>query len=200
VIENLDRPNTLLAGVKLDNASHELFWSDPFSEAGANTAAKALPATHDLRLSAEHAAESLMRNRSKAHLHPETLDDMLLAAWHLDTLGLKIQFTSEISRFYWDAYQNQADGTRAQHDLDEIVDINGRLESSARCHYADARACTRRAGRARTNPTGWTTFWCAMTIWRRRWKRRLLWCRQRNGSIGTAKRCPLRSRLGFFLK
>jgi hypothetical protein len=129
VIANLDGAHKLLAGVKLDNASHELFWSDPFSEDGANMAAKALPVTHDLRISTEHAAESLMLNRAKAHLHAETLDDMLLAAWHLDTLGLKIQFTSEISRFYWDAYQNQTDGTRAQHDLDEIVDINGRLES-----------------------------------------------------------------------
>jgi hypothetical protein len=129
VIENLDRPHTLLAGVKLDNARNELFWADPFSEAGANMAAKALPVTHDLRISAEHAAESLMLNRAKAHLHPETLDDMLFAAWHLDTLGLKIQFTSEISRYYWDAYQNQTDATRAQNDLDEIVDINGRLES-----------------------------------------------------------------------
>jgi hypothetical protein len=129
VLENLDRAHTLLAGVKLDNANHELFWSDPFSEAGANIAAKALPVAHDLRISAEHAAETLTRDRTKAHLHAETLDDMLLAAWHLDTLGLKIQFTSEISRFYWDAYQNQTDGTRAQHDLDEIVDINGRLET-----------------------------------------------------------------------
>jgi len=129
VIENLDRPNTLLAGVKLDNASNELFWSDPFSEAGANTAAKALPVTHDLRISAERAAETLLLNRAKAHLHAETLDDMLFAAWRLDTLGLKIQFTSEISRYYWDAYQNQTDKTRAQNDLDEIVDINGRLES-----------------------------------------------------------------------
>ena len=129
VLENLDRPNTLLGGLKLDNASNELLWSDPFSEAGANTAAKALPATHDLRISAERAAESLMLNRAKARLHPETLDDMLLAAWHLDTLGLKIQFTSEISRFYWDAYQNQTDKIRVQSNLDEIVDINGRLES-----------------------------------------------------------------------
>jgi hexosaminidase len=129
VIENLDRAHTLLAGVQLDKASHELFWSDPFSQAGANTAAEALPITHDLRISVEQAAETLMRDRMKAHLHVETLDDMLLAAWHLDTLGLKIQFTSEISRFYWDAYQNQTDGTRAQQDLDEIVDINGRLQS-----------------------------------------------------------------------
>jgi hexosaminidase len=129
VIENLDRPNSLLVGVKLEDATHELFWADPFSQTGANTAAIALPVTHDLRVSAEHAAESLMHNRAKAHLHAETLDDMLLAAWHLDTLGLKIQFTSEISRFYWDAYQNQTDGARAQGDLDEIVDINGRLQS-----------------------------------------------------------------------
>ncbi|MBZ5663959.1 MAG: beta-N-acetylhexosaminidase [Acidobacteriia bacterium] len=146
VLENLDRPHTLLAGVKLGSASHELFWSDPFSEAGADTAAKALPVTHDLRLSAEHAAETLMLNRGKAHLHSETLDDMLLAAWHLDTLGLKIQFTSEISRYYWDAYQNQKDATRAQQDLDEIVDINGRLESlrdaitQMRQKYADGWA------------------------------------------------------------
>jgi hexosaminidase len=128
-IDNLDRSHTLLAGAKLDNASHELFWSDPFSEAGAHTADQALPVTHELRNSAEHATESLMLNRSKAHLHAETLDDMLLAAWHLDTLGLKIQFTSEISRYYADAFQNQTDNARAQGDLDEIVDINGRLES-----------------------------------------------------------------------
>ena len=129
VIEDLDRPHTLLGGVKLDDASHELFWTDPFSASGAATAATALPVTHDLRLSAEHAAESLMRNRAKAHLHPGTLDDMLLAAWHLDTLGMKLQFTSEISRFYWDAYENQTDAKRAQGDLDVIVDINGRLQS-----------------------------------------------------------------------
>jgi len=115
--------------VKLDNASHELFWSDPFSEVGANMAAKALPVTHDLRISAERAAASLVLNRAKAHLHRGTLDDMLFAAWHLDTLGLKIQFTSEISRFYWDAYRNQTDKIRVQNDMDEIIDINGRLES-----------------------------------------------------------------------
>jgi hexosaminidase len=129
VIDNLDRSHTLLAGAKLANASHELFWTDPFSEAGAHIADQALPVTHDLRNSAEHAAESLMGDRSKARLHAETLDDLLLAAWHLDTLGLKIQFTSEISRYYSDAYQNQADNARAEGDLDEIVDINGRLES-----------------------------------------------------------------------
>ena len=90
---------------------------------------RALPTTHDLRLSAEHAIESLQQNQAKAKVHRETLGDMFFAAKRIDTLGLKIQFTSEISRFYWDAYQNQADSARAQHDLDEIVDINCRLQS-----------------------------------------------------------------------
>jgi hexosaminidase len=129
VIEQLDRAHTLLAGAKLNSASHELFWSDPFSEADANIAAKALQVTHDLRLGAEHAEVTLLSSRAKAHLHAKTLDAMLLASRHLDTLGLKLQFTSEISHYYWDAYQNQADTIRVQQDLDEIVDINGRLET-----------------------------------------------------------------------
>ncbi len=153
VIENLDRPNSLLGGVKLDNASHELFWADPFSQAGANVAATAQPVTHDLRMSAEHATETLMHNRAKAHLHAETLDDMLFAAWHLDTLGMKIQFTSEISHFYWDAYQSQTDGVRAQGDLDEIVDINGRLQS-LRDSITETRTMYA-AGWARENQPYW---------------------------------------------
>ena len=182
--------------MKLDNASNELFWSDPFSEAGANMAAKALPVTHDLRLSAEHAAESLLLNRAKAHLHTETLDDMLLAAWHLDTLGLKIQFTSEISHFYWDAYQNQTDKTRVQNDLDEIVDINGRLESlrdaitQMRKMYAEGWAREKIL-------TGWTTFWFATTIWRRRCRRKSSLCNQPNVNMGGPRPCPLRSSWDF---
>ncbi len=128
-IGDLSHSHTLLAGVKLEDMTNELFWTDPFSEAGENMASTALPVSHDLRTGAEHAAEALLRNRGKAHLHAGTLDDILLAAWHLDALGMKIQFTSEISHYYWDAYQNATDQTRAQHDLDEIVDINGRLQS-----------------------------------------------------------------------
>jgi hexosaminidase len=199
VIENLDRPHTLLAGVKLDNASHELFWSDPFSEAGASAAAKALPTTHDLRISAEHAAESLMHNRAKAHLHAETLDDMLLAAWHLDTLGLKIQFTSEISRYYWDAYQNQTDGTRAQNDLDEIVDINGRLESlrdaitQLRKMYAEGWACE-------NHP-----YWRDNVLVRydnlaSELQAKIVAVQQAERQYGSTKTLPPPEQLGFFLK
>jgi hypothetical protein len=199
VIENLDRSHTLLAGVKLDKASHELFWSDPFSEAGANMAAQALPVTHDLRMSAERAAESLLRNRTKAHLHAETLDDMLLAAWHLDTLGMKIQFTSEISRYYWDAYQNQTDKTRTQNDLDEIVDINGRLESlrdaitELRKMYAE--------GWARENHP----YWLGNVLVRYDYlasevQAKIVTVQQAERQYWTTKTLPAPEQLGFFLK
>jgi len=199
VIENLDRPHTLLAGVKLDNASNELFWSDPFSESGANMADRALPTTRELRISAEHAAESLLLNRAKAHLHAETLDDMLFAAWHLDTLGLKIQFTSEISRYYWDAYQNQTDGTRVQNDLDEIVDINGRLESlrdaitQLRNMYAESWA--------RENHP----YWLDNVLVRydnlaSEVQAKIVVVQQAQRQYGSTKTLPAPEQLGFFLK
>jgi hexosaminidase len=199
VIENLDRSNTLLHELKLDNASNELFWSDPFSETGENTAAKALPATHDLRVAAERAAETLLRKKTDAHLHSETLDDMLLAARHLDTLGLKLQFTNEISHFYWDAYQNQTDETRAQHDLDEIVDINGRLQS-----LRDAITETREmyeAGWARENQP----YWLANV--QLRYENLALEVQQKIVTVLAAQRqywnmktLPPPEQLGFFLK
>jgi two-component SAPR family response regulator len=53
---------------------------------------------------------------------------MEVAAWRFDTLGMKIQFTEEINKFYWDAFQNQTDGDRVGNDLEEITAINARLE------------------------------------------------------------------------
>ena len=199
IIDNLDRPNSLLTELKLDGARNEYFWSDPFTETGANTAAKTLPAMHELRINAEHAAESLLHNRGKAHLHAATLDDMLLAAWHLDTLGMKIQFTSEISHYYWDAYQNQADTNRAQNDLDEIVDINGRLES-----LRDAITETRKLYAA-----GWThenrPYWLENVLVRydnlaSEVQAKIVAVQAAQRQYWTTKALPAPEQLGFFLK
>ncbi|MGA7645432.1 MAG: family 20 glycosylhydrolase, partial [Terriglobales bacterium] len=199
VMNNLDRAHTLLAGVKLDNASHELFWSDPFTIVGANLAAQALPVTHDLRIGAERAAESLLRNRTKAHLHAETLDDMLLAAWHLDTLGLKIQFTSEISHFYWDAYQNQADKIRVQIDLDEMIDINGRLES-LRDSITEIRKMFAEGWARENNP-----YWLDNVLVRydtlaSEVQAKIVAVQQAERQYETTKSLPAPEQLGFFLK
>jgi hexosaminidase len=199
IMDNLDRAHALLAGVKLDNASHELFWSDPFTEVGANTTAKALPVTHDLRIGAERAAESLLRNRTKARLHAETLDDMLLAAWHLDALGMKIQFTAEISHFYWDAYLNQTDKIRVQNDLDEMIDINGRLES-LRDSITEMRKMYAEGWARENNP-----YWLDNVLVRydnlaREVQAKIVAVQLAERQYDTTKSLPAPEQLGFFLK
>jgi hypothetical protein len=77
-----------------------MFWADPFTPEGAKLMQRLLPAARDIRLGAEHALEVLYRSRSKARMNSDTLGDMEVAAWRFDTLGMKIQFTEEINKFY----------------------------------------------------------------------------------------------------
>lgn len=81
----------------------------------------ALPPARDLRLTAERALESLFRNGAKARINPETFDHLIFAAMRLDLLGMKIQFASEISKYYWDSYLNMSDRGRVSNDLNEIT-------------------------------------------------------------------------------
>src|SRR6267143_2174209 len=142
-LANLARAHALLAGQGLGGAFDDAFWMDPFTEAGARFTEKGLPVAHELRLAAEHALASLYQNRAKAHAHAGTLDGLIFAAMRLDVLGIKIQFVTECSRFYRDAYENRTDRARVGRDLWEITGINGRLEdlrdsiTRLRIAYAD---------------------------------------------------------------
>jgi hypothetical protein len=127
-LENLDRGHQALGKIKINVETDDLFWADPFTAEGAKLMQKMLPASVDMRVGAEHALESLYSGRAKARAHSHTVDDMILAAWRWDALGMKAQFTQEINRFYWDAFQNQSDLDRVENDLAEITDINARLE------------------------------------------------------------------------
>jgi hypothetical protein len=127
-IENLDRGHEALAKVKVETETDDLFWVDPFTPDGAALMQKMAPAASEMRLGAEHALESLFRDRDKTHANQETLSDMILGAWRWDALGMKAEFTQEINRFYWDAFQNQTDVERVGNDLEEISSINARLE------------------------------------------------------------------------
>jgi hypothetical protein len=128
VLENLDRAHTALKDAGWGQADDMLFWVDPFDQERAQLLLKTLPAAREIRLGAEQALESLYRNRAAARENSDTLDDMIFAAWRLDMLGMKIQFTNEINHYYWDAYHNLSDGDRVNHDLEEISAINARLE------------------------------------------------------------------------
>jgi two-component SAPR family response regulator len=112
----------------LGEAYDSAFWDDPFTELGAKSAEKALPAMRELRLAAERALASLYRNRARARANADTLDYLIFAAMRLDLLGMKIQFANEISKYYWDAYLNMSDRSRVRRDLNEITSINARLE------------------------------------------------------------------------
>ncbi len=128
VLENLDSGHETLAKNHIVLETDELFWADPFTQEGTALMQKILPAAVDMRLGAEHALESLYRNSDKAQANQTTLADMTLGAWRWDALGMKAEFTEEINRFYWDAFQNQTDAERVDNDLAEITDANARLE------------------------------------------------------------------------
>jgi hypothetical protein len=127
-LENLDRGHQALAKINVHTETDDLFWIDPFTPEGANMMQKLAAAAPEMRLGAEHALESLYRNAAKAHAHQDTLTDMTLGAWRWDALGMKAEFTQEINKFYWDAFQNQTDADRVGNDLEEITAINARLE------------------------------------------------------------------------
>ena len=127
-IQELSRSHSLMRTAGLGEAYDQPFWDDPFTELGAKSAEKALPATRELRLAAERALASIYRNRARARANTDTLDYLIFAAMRLDLLGMKIQFANEISKYYWDAYLNMSDRSRVRRDLNEITSINARLE------------------------------------------------------------------------
>jgi hexosaminidase len=127
-LENLDRGHQALAKINVDTETDDLFWIDPFTPEGASMMQKLSAAAPEMRLGAEHALESLYRNGVKARANRDTLADMTLGAWRWDALGMKAEFTQEINKFYWDAFQNQTDADRVGNDLEEITAINARLE------------------------------------------------------------------------
>jgi hypothetical protein len=127
-LENLGHGHQALAKINVNTETDDLFWIDPFTPEGAATMQKVATAAPEMRLDAEHALESLFRNASKAHANQDTLADMTLGAWRWDELGMKAEFTQEMNKFYWDAFQNQADADRVGNDLEEITAINARLE------------------------------------------------------------------------
>jgi len=127
-LNKLAGTNTLLHGVRLDGTHVDYFWASPFAQLGAEEAAKAAPVVHELRVDAEQAWESLLDNRAKARMNEDTLDDLTFAAQRLDLLGMKFEYTQEMSDLYWNAYMDMANTRQVENDLIGISSTNGRLE------------------------------------------------------------------------
>jgi hexosaminidase len=197
-IKNLNRAHSLLRQAKFENASDDLFWSDPFTETGARQMQKALPIARDLRLAAEQALTALYTNRKKARANAETLDAMIFAALRIDALGMKIQYTQEIGGYYADAVANQTSVDRVQQDLDEVTSMNARLE--------DLRDATTRLRELYAK--NWLNedrpYWLPNVLVRydvfaREMQEKIVEVRQAGAQFETQKTLPPPQQLGFFL-
>jgi hexosaminidase len=198
-LQNLDRGHGALAKVKVDTETDDLFWIDPFTPEGAKMMQKIAAAAPEMRLGAEHALETLYRDGAKAHANQDTLTDMTLAAWRWDALGMKAEFTQEINKFYWDAFQNQTDADRVGNDLEEITAINARLE--------DLRDATTRVSQMYREAylREYGTYWLDNVLVRydglaREFQKKIVAVRQARRQYDATKTLTQPQELGFYLQ
>ncbi|HVA17159.1 MAG TPA: family 20 glycosylhydrolase [Candidatus Dormibacteraeota bacterium] len=128
ILNKLADTNSMLDGLKLNGTYTSYFWADPFSQAGGDYATTAAPVLHDMRVEAEQAWESLLENRGKARANADTMDDLIFAARRLDFFGMKLQYTTEMSEAYWDAFMNMSDRRRVERDLGTLSSMDGDLQ------------------------------------------------------------------------
>lgn len=90
-------------------SSDELFWRDPFTASFQKQARTLKSQIQEMRLAAENADESLLRNGTKARRNRSMIPVMRFAAQRFDHLGRRIQVMEKFSEVYWDAYLNLGD-------------------------------------------------------------------------------------------
>lgn len=109
-----------------------LFWLDPWSAEGQETAAKIKPALVEVRLNAERALTLIAEARRAGHLREtDTVDAMELGARRMDFIAFKFQTASDIAEGYLRLYQNQNDPEVRKHlsrDLWNLSGVNGRCQ------------------------------------------------------------------------
>jgi hypothetical protein len=123
--------HALLLPIDDRGASDVLFWVDPWSADGQETAVKLRPVLHDLRMHAEHALELISAAQQAQPLRePDVIEAMELGARRMDMIGLKFQMADEIVADY--AMASKIASTPKPDDVDswlyEISDTNGRCQ------------------------------------------------------------------------
>lgn len=118
------------AGV--EDARDALFWLDPWTAEGQQTAAKLKPALDEIRLDAERALTLIAQARQAGDLRePDAVDAMELGARRMDFIAFKFQTAGDIAETYQRLYQNQNDPETRKHmsrDLWNLSGANGRCE------------------------------------------------------------------------
>jgi hexosaminidase len=144
---------------KVGDGSTGLFWTDPWSASGQDTANKIRPYLHDLRVHAERAMTLISQARAAApptsttphttntydptntypsnptSLHnTDAIDALEFGARRLDFIGLKFQLSDEIAQGYQRALIAQSSPDKKLHATvgHELGDINNAVNSRTR--------------------------------------------------------------------
>ncbi|WP_254062232.1 glycoside hydrolase family 20 zincin-like fold domain-containing protein [Acidobacterium sp. S8] len=109
-----------------------MFWVDPWSAEGQETAAKIKPALEEVRQHAERALTLIAQARQATDLRePEAVDAMEMGARRMDFLAFKFQTAGDIADGYLKLYRGREDPEIRKHmsrDLFEISGVNGRCQ------------------------------------------------------------------------
>jgi hexosaminidase len=118
------------AGV--EDARDALFWLDPWSAEGQETAAKLKPVLDELRVDAERALTLIAQARRAGNLREsEAVDAMELGARRMDFIAFKFQTGADIAQTYQRLYRGQNDPETRKHisrDLWNLSGANGRCQ------------------------------------------------------------------------
>jgi hypothetical protein len=122
--------HAVLTKAGLGDGSDYLYWVDPFSSEGQQSAQKIRGVARDFRVLAESAMVLVAQARQAAKgglREADALDALEMGARRLDFIGMKFELSDEISRLYTHAYDTVQAGGSPAHDLGEISsNINSR--------------------------------------------------------------------------
>lgn len=109
-----------------------LFWLDPWSEEGRQTAARLQPELEEVRRDAEQALTLIAQARQAGNLREtDAIDALELGARRMDFLAFKFQTAEDIAQRYLQLYQSQNDPEIRKHmsgSLWNLSGVNGRCQ------------------------------------------------------------------------
>jgi hexosaminidase len=98
----------LLRQANIHENTDTLYWADPWSADGQETAKQLRPIVHEMRLRAEHAVTEIAQARAGTDLREaDALDGLELGARRLDFIGQKFETADRIAALYQQAYAEQ---------------------------------------------------------------------------------------------
>ncbi|QNI34778.1 family 20 glycosylhydrolase [Alloacidobacterium dinghuense] len=111
----------------LEDAKDGLFWIDPWSSEGQETAAKIKPVLDEVRVDAERALTLIAQARQAGKLREtDAVDAMELGARRMDFIAFKFQTASDIADTYRTIYQEQNDPEARKHMSGKLWGLSGR--------------------------------------------------------------------------